>query len=157
MFSCPVALKRWSNAPCLQVGCGPGFIETSAVPPLYAGLIASFGRKLDFVTDKLWSNPCASTRSLPERTEYFELIVDLIRVPFGIPERDEDRDPSRAQNLIWLGNRANCTSCTRRLNRHLAVAAGTLISSVRPPPQPPDALAKPVWSQDRGSTQSLNA
>jgi kumamolisin len=30
---------------------------TSAVPPLYAGLFAAFGRKLGFITDKLWSNP----------------------------------------------------------------------------------------------------
>ncbi|HET6170621.1 MAG TPA: hypothetical protein VFE01_10600 [Terracidiphilus sp.] len=29
---------------------------TSAVAPLYAGLFASFGRKLGFVTPKLWSN-----------------------------------------------------------------------------------------------------
>lgn len=29
---------------------------TSAVAPLYAGLFASFGQKLGFVTDKLWSN-----------------------------------------------------------------------------------------------------
>jgi hypothetical protein len=49
--------RRVLFAPCLQVGCGPGLIGTSAVPPLYAGLIASFGRKLDFITDKLWSNP----------------------------------------------------------------------------------------------------
>jgi len=30
---------------------------TSAVPPLYAGLFAAFGRKLGFITDRLWSNP----------------------------------------------------------------------------------------------------
>ncbi len=30
---------------------------TSAVAPLYAGLFAAFGRKLGFITDKLWLNP----------------------------------------------------------------------------------------------------
>jgi kumamolisin len=30
---------------------------TSAVAPLYAGLFAAFGRKLGFVTNKLWMNP----------------------------------------------------------------------------------------------------
>jgi len=30
---------------------------TSAVPPLYAGLFASFGRKLGFITESLWRNP----------------------------------------------------------------------------------------------------
>lgn len=30
---------------------------TSAVAPLYAGLFASFGRKLGFITPKLWSKP----------------------------------------------------------------------------------------------------
>lgn len=30
---------------------------TSAVSPLYAGLFAAFGRKLGFVTPKLWNNP----------------------------------------------------------------------------------------------------
>jgi kumamolisin len=32
---------------------------TSAVAPLYAGLFASFGKKLGFVTPKLWQNPSA--------------------------------------------------------------------------------------------------
>ncbi len=32
---------------------------TSAVAPLYAGLFASFGRKLGFVTPMLWQNPSA--------------------------------------------------------------------------------------------------
>lgn len=32
---------------------------TSAVAPLYAGLFAAFGRKLGFVTPKLWANPLA--------------------------------------------------------------------------------------------------
>ncbi len=30
---------------------------TSAVAPLYAGLFAAFGRKLGFITPRLWSNP----------------------------------------------------------------------------------------------------
>jgi kumamolisin len=34
---------------------------TSAVAPLYAGLFASFGRKLGFVTPALWQNPGAFT------------------------------------------------------------------------------------------------
>jgi len=34
---------------------------TSAVAPLYAGLFASFGKKLGFVTPKLWANQAAFT------------------------------------------------------------------------------------------------
>ena len=34
---------------------------TSAVAPLYAGLFASFGKKLGFVTPALWKNPSAFT------------------------------------------------------------------------------------------------
>jgi len=34
---------------------------TSAVAPLYAGLFASFGNKLGFVTPTLWSNQSAFT------------------------------------------------------------------------------------------------
>lgn len=30
---------------------------TSAVAPLYAGLFAAFGRKLGYITDRLWANP----------------------------------------------------------------------------------------------------
>lgn len=37
----------------------PGTGGTSAVAPLYAGLIASFGHKLGFISPKLWANaPC---------------------------------------------------------------------------------------------------
>ncbi len=35
------------------------FGGTSCVAPLYAGLMASFGRKLGFVTPRLWANPAA--------------------------------------------------------------------------------------------------
>jgi kumamolisin len=34
---------------------------TSAVAPLYAGLFAAFGKKLGFVTPKLWQNQGAFT------------------------------------------------------------------------------------------------
>jgi kumamolisin len=37
------------------------FGGTSAVAPLYAGLFAAFGKKLGFVTPKLWANPTAFT------------------------------------------------------------------------------------------------
>jgi subtilase family serine protease len=35
------------------------FGGTSAVAPLYAGLFAAFGRKLGFVTPRLWAAPAA--------------------------------------------------------------------------------------------------
>jgi kumamolisin len=40
-------------------GAGTVVGGTSAVAPLYAGLFASFGAKLGFVTPTLWKNPTA--------------------------------------------------------------------------------------------------
>jgi subtilase family serine protease len=44
---------------------------TSAVAPLYAGLFAAFGRKLGFVTPKLWQNQTAFTDITDGDNGYF--------------------------------------------------------------------------------------
>lgn len=45
---------------------------TSAVAPLYAGLFASFGTKLGFVTDKLWANQTDFTDITDGSNGYYE-------------------------------------------------------------------------------------
>ncbi|WP_207210836.1 S10 family serine carboxypeptidase-like protein [Lichenibacterium minor] len=48
---------------------------TSAVAPLYAGLFAAFGRKLGFVTSRLWSNHLAFTDITAGDNGYFRARV----------------------------------------------------------------------------------
>jgi kumamolisin len=48
---------------------------TSAVAPLYAGLFASFGAKLGFVTPKLWQNQTAFNDITEGSNGYYKAAV----------------------------------------------------------------------------------
>jgi kumamolisin len=59
---------------------------TSAVAPLYAGLFAAFGRKLGFISDKLWSNvACFSDVTVGDNGMYHAAIGPDPCTGLGVP------------------------------------------------------------------------
>ena len=48
---------------------------TSAVAPLYAGLFAAFGRKLGYITDRLWANPLCFNDIVQGENGAFQALV----------------------------------------------------------------------------------